>query len=105
MPLATEIQLENKHDNLDQAVAISKRILLAEDNPINQKIAVTTLSKLGHTVDVAVNGIEALRALGSTDYDLVLMDCQMPEMDGFEATAMIRDPESKVLNHYCPVNN
>ena len=102
-PLASEIQLENIHDKLDQAVARSRRILLAEDNPINQKIAVITLNKLGHSVDVVANGIEAVRALESTGYDLVLMDCMMPEMDGFEATAMIRDPESKVLNHKVPI--
>ncbi len=102
-PLASEIQLENIHDTLDQAVVRSRRILLAEDNPINQKIAVITLNKLGHSVDVAVNGLEALRALESTDYDLVLMDCQMPEMDGFEATAKIRDPESNVINHNIPI--
>ncbi len=79
------------------------RILLAEDNIINQKVAQSILGKIGYKADVVANGLEALRALEMINYDVVLMDCQMPEMDGFEATAMIRNTESKVLNHAVPI--
>jgi PAS domain S-box-containing protein len=79
------------------------RILLAEDNVINQKVAQHMLKTLGYKTDVVADGREALRALEMINYDLVLMDCQMPHLDGFEATVAIRDPESKVLNHAVPI--
>ncbi len=81
----------------------STLILLVEDNIINQKVAQSILSKLGYKADVVANGLEAVRALEMINYDVVLMDCEMPEMDGFEATAMIRNTESKVLNHAVPI--
>ena len=75
------------------------RVLLAEDNPVNQMLAVLLLEKQGHTVVVASNGREALAALEQQPFDLVLMDVQMPEMDGFEATAHIRAKERETGRH------
>ena len=66
------------------------RILLTEDNPINQMIAQKQLEVLGYEVDVADDGLEALAALDRRRYDLVLMDCQMPRLDGYEATRRLR---------------
>jgi CheY-like chemotaxis protein len=66
------------------------RVLLVEDSPVNQKIASIMLKKLGLTVDLADNGRQALRCLEGSSYDIVFMDCQMPEMDGFEATRAVR---------------
>jgi two-component system sensor histidine kinase/response regulator len=75
------------------------RILLVEDNTINQVLAVRLLEKRGHTVAVAGNGKEALQALETQSFDLVFMDVQMPEMDGLEATAAIREKEETSGNH------
>jgi CheY-like chemotaxis protein len=88
------VPLTTQHSRRDaNGPTVPLRVLVAEDNQVNQLLATRLLDKRGHHVIVARNGIEALAALDQHDFDLVLMDLQMPEMDGFEATAVIRERE------------
>ncbi len=79
-----------------------RRILIVEDNIVNQKLAVRMMEKLGYQPDVVENGQEALTALAKGDYAAILMDCQMPVMDGFETTQCIRKDEAAVASHDSP---
>jgi CheY-like chemotaxis protein len=76
-------------------------VLVAEDNPVNQRVAARMLERLGLTADVAKDGQAAILSLSRQSYALILMDCQMPELDGFEATARIRASESP--DHRTPI--
>lgn len=79
------------------------RLLLAEDDLTNQVMTKAMLNKFGYQVDVAKNGYEALKLLEENDYEIVLMDCMMPLLNGYDATAVIRNPASAVKNHSIPV--
>jgi signal transduction histidine kinase/DNA-binding response OmpR family regulator/HAMP domain-containing protein len=90
IPLITRYSLQDAREP-----GSSLKLLLAEDNLVNQRLAVRLLEKRGHRVVVAANGLEALAALKKENFDLVFMDVQMPEMDGMEATAAIREEEKR----------
>ena len=94
IPLITRFSLGDARDGSD-----SLRVLVAEDNPVNQRLIVRLLEKRGHRVVLADNGRQALAALEKESFDLVLMDVQMPEMDGFEATSAIRMREKSIGSH------
>ncbi len=80
-----------------------KRILIAEDDPINHKLLAAMIARLGHQTDLVANGRQAVERFEATPYDLILMDCEMPEMDGYQATAEIRQHEEAIGNGHVPV--
>jgi CheY-like chemotaxis protein len=88
---------------LSPLVRMVGRVLLVEDNPVNQAVATGMLEALGVTVEVAENGEEAIEKVTSAAFDVVLMDCQMPVMDGFEATGFIRDHEQREGKSAVPI--
>ncbi len=92
--ISAAVMTENLRYSFSEAAPGERaRVLVVDDNPVNQRVSLRMLEKIGHSVDVADNGVGALAALGRVRYDAVLMDCQMPEMDGFEATREIRRRE------------
>jgi len=86
-----------------QVEQFEERVLVVEDNITNQQVARGMLEQFGLQVDVVCNGQEAINVLEEVEYELVFMDCQMPIMDGYEATSTIRDEKSNVINHKIPI--
>jgi signal transduction histidine kinase/CheY-like chemotaxis protein/HPt (histidine-containing phosphotransfer) domain-containing protein len=100
-PASRELQ---RAQHLPATVDLSRlRILVVEDNVVSLAIARRLLERHGARIDSAANGREAVTTLESSRYDIILLDCQMPEMDGFEAARVIRDPSSAVLDHAVPI--
>jgi CheY-like chemotaxis protein len=96
-PIAATLSLQTG------AIEDQYRLLLVEDEPTNRRFVSAILAKVGYRVELAGNGCEALEMLQSENYDLVLMDCMMPVMNGYDATRAIRDPASMVRNHRVPI--
>ena len=110
LPGRETMDLEEEDDFTEMKACFAKkkeegfRILLVEDNFVNQRVISRLIeTKLGLLVESVDSGLQAVKRLTDEDYDLILMDCQMPEMDGFEATRIIRDSHSSVRNHDVPI--
>ncbi len=100
-PKTARIDAEVAPENADAEA--DPRILLAEDNPVNQKVATAMLAKMGYAVDAVASGKQAIDALQQRHYDLLLLDVQMPEMDGFEVTDIIRNHNPEGINPKMPI--
>jgi len=98
-PQLTLIAAEQPAPVITGEFEAKQRILLVEDNPVNQLVASMQLERLGYKVEIAENGVEVLQIIDKEPYDLILMDCHMPEMDGFEATRRIRRREADGQTH------
>lgn len=98
-PLPEQITHHSRSSKLTEKVDRPLHVLLAEDNPVNQELAVELLEMRGHSVRIAGNGVEVLAALDRESFDVILMDVQMPEMDGFQATGAIRNREKQSGTH------
>ncbi len=96
---APTVKEDSAYGKIESCPLRTQKILVAEDNSMNQILILATLKKLGFNADIASNGKEALKALAQLNYDLVLMDCQMPEMDGFTTTQNIREQEKGTGKH------
>ena len=94
LPLKNAVELSENEEDQSGCLPKDISILLAEDNPINRKVAILTLKHLGYECDIAVDGREAIHKYELTRYDLILMDMRMPEVDGLQATQIIREMES-----------
>jgi len=101
--IATDDSYQSHHRRKRELPQFDASVLVVDDNTINQTVAQGMLQKFGVQVEVASNGAEAIRHLEQRTYNLVFMDCQMPVLDGYNATQQIRDPDSKVKQHDIPV--
>jgi CheY-like chemotaxis protein len=101
---SSTLPLVTRHTVLEAEAQRRCHVLVVEDNIVNQKVAVKMLERLGCRVDIAANGRAAVKALARTSYTVVFMDCHMPEMDGFDATRLIRAREAALAQGQNPVN-